>query len=471
MSYLAIDCGTSGCRAAVVSAGGRILSLARRRVAVARGGSGRAEMAPDEVWRAAVAAAGAALRRARAALERDRVRGVGVSTLLGYVLLDRSGRPLAPAVVYMDARAATELEEIGRRFPSDRLYRSTRRRPSAELLAPVLLWHRRHRPALWARVRKAVGLKDEIVRRLTGHVGTDLAHLNYTLLFDVRRGRLDADLLQGLKIDPELFPPPVPADETVGGLTPQSAAEIGLPAGLPVICGSSDGTTAMYGAGVLQDGAAVLMSGTTDVLMTACRRIPADRSRTLTVNSGMAPGVYLAGGATGLAGGAVRYFEELLGVDARRLSDRIGRLPPGSAGLTVRPGLTGERAPFWSEGRSGAVLGLTLEHGPEHLLRATMEGSVLRLVQLVDRLRRCGLQPRRLHVAGGWSDVEAWNRIRADAIGLEVRCTAEREATLLGTAMFCASGVDGVPLAETARRWVRFGRRFRPRPNTAGGTS
>lgn len=461
MSFLVIDCGTSGCKAAVVTEDGRIRGLARHPVAVVRAAAGRAEIDPEDLWRAAVRTAGDALRRARIA--RDRVRGIGVSALLGYVLLDRGARPLGRAVIYMDTRAGAELAQITRRFPTRRLYRVSRRRPSAELLAPKLLWLRRHQPARWARLRAVIGLKDEIVRRLTGCVGTDLAHADYSLLFDIGKRRWDSEVLRGLGIHPEIFPEPTSAVQVAGGLSTGGAAALGLRAGIPVVRGSSDGTTAMYGGGVLQDGTAVLMTGTTDVLMTACRRLPADRSCTLTVNSGMVPGVWLAGGAMGLSGGAIRYLEGLMGADARRLSGAIGRLSPGTNGLVVLPGLTGERSPFWVDGLTGGVLGLTLGHGPEHLLRAAMEGTACRLVHLLDRLRRCGIAPQRLHVAGGWADVDAWNRIRADATGLDLRRLRTAEATLLGTAMFCRSAVDGVPLRETSREWVTLDRPFQPR--------
>jgi sugar (pentulose or hexulose) kinase len=306
-------------------------------------------------------------------------------------------------------------------------------------------------------------LKDEMVRRLTGCVGSDLAHADYSLLFDIGMQRPDSEVLQGLGIHPEIFPEPTSAVQVAGGLSTRVAAALGLRAGIPVVRGSSDGTTAMYGGGVLQDGTAVLMTGTTDVLMMACGRIPADPSHTLTVNSGMVPGVWLAGGAMGLSGGAIRYLEGLTGANARRLSRAIGRLSPGTDGLMVLPGLTGERSPFWVDGPTGGVLGLTLGHGPEHLLRAAMEGTACRLVHLLDRLRRCGVAPQRLHVAGGWADVEAWNRIRADATGLEARCLRAAEATLLGTAMYCRRAVDGVPLKETSREWVTLDRPVQPR--------
>lgn len=470
MSWLAIDCGTSGCKAAVVDEGGRITALARRPVRVRQPGRLMAEMDPDEVWAAVSGACRSVLRRAPGA--RKRIEALGVSTLLGYLWLDRSNRPLGPALIWMDNRAGAEADEIRRRIPEQTVFRRTGRRISPELLAPKLMWLKRRQPGTFRRLRTVIGLKDEMVRRLTGAVATDFAHLDYSLVFDVRKGKIDPELAAAAGIDTDWFPAPRRASEVAGRLTPEAARRLGLPAGLPVVCGSSDGTTAMYGGGVLLEGAAVLVAGTTDVLMTAAPGWVRDPSRTLTVNTGMAPGVYLAGGAMGLSGGTLGHLERLMRRRLRPLAEKIDRLPPGAEGLLMLPGLTGERSPFWMAQAAGALAGLTLRHGPEHLFRAALEGAALRTALLLERMRACGLAPTRLQVVGGWADAAVWNRIRADAAGLEAAVPEAAEATLLGTAMFCRAALDpGLSLREISRRWIRFTRRFRPDPRRTAAYS
>jgi xylulokinase len=461
MTFLVIDCGTSACKAAVVSDSGGILTLRRRPVRVQQPRPMHAEVDPEGLWAAAAAAARAALGGVPAG--QRRVEAIGVSALLGYVFLDRLNRPLGPSIIWMDNRAREEAGDIRRRIPEDTIYRRTGRRVSPELLAPKLMWLAREQPGTFRRIRTVIGLKDDMVRRLTGAVGTDFAHLDYSLLFDVRKGRIDADIAAALGVDPGLFPQPQRATEMAGRLAPEAARRIGLPAGLPVVCGSSDGTTAMYGGGVLMEGAGVLVTGTTDVLMAASPGWVRDRSRTLAVNTGMAPGVWLAGGAMGLSGGAVGHLERLMRVRMRPLAEKIGSLPPGSDGLLMLPGMTGERSPFWMEHAAGGIAGLTGRHGPEHLFRAAMEGAALRTAWLLKRMRDCGVSPARLHVAGGWADSDTWNRIRADAAGLEVLRPVETEATALGTAMFCRAALDpGASLQDITRQWLRFDRRCRP---------
>ena len=135
----------------------------------------------------------------------------------------------------------------------------------------------------------------------------------------------------------------------------------------------------MFGGGILQEGRAVLVSGTTDVLMLRWPAWVEDPSCTLSINNGMAQGSFLFGGAMGLSGGTLDRLAELLRVSPREVEDRIADLEPGSGGLLFLPGFTGERAPYWRERLTGSLIGLTLEHGTEHLLRAAMEGTAFRI--------------------------------------------------------------------------------------------
>ena len=254
MSFLVLDCGTSACKAAVVADDGKILSWARRPVRIEQPGPLCAEMDPDRLWAVVQAAARAALRAAPAAGRK--VMAVGVSALLGYVFLDWRAQPLGPAVIWMDNRAGSEAEEIKRRIPEEVSYARTGRRVSPELLAPKLMWFSRRRPGMARRIRSVIGLKDEMVRRLTGVIQTDVAHMDYSLLFNIREGSLDRDISAELGIDPGWFPEPRMASDVIGSLTPEAGRRLGLSAGLPVVSGSSDGTTAMYGGGVIEIGRA-----------------------------------------------------------------------------------------------------------------------------------------------------------------------------------------------------------------------
>ena len=466
MSFLVVDIGSSGCRAALVSADGDIEAITRSPLVLNSQSPPLAEADCERVWNAVSREIG----RVTASKKGLSVDAVGVSSVLGYVLLDRGNRPLAPAVLYADSRAAPQVQKI-LSVASDRdIQRLTGRRASPESLAAQLLWLKDNRPELEGRIHKIIGLKDEIVRRLTGVVATDLAHANYTMLFNVSEGRFDAGLMEELRIGPgQLFPEPAPPDRIVGRLSREAAGELGLSAGTPVVQGSSDGTTAMFGGGIYEKGKAVLVSGTTDVLMTLADTYPEETDPALTVNSGALPGEFMVGGATGLSGGSLTRFETLFRCSLDELEPRMTNLPPGSGGLLVFPGLTGERAPYWQSSLSGAICGLTPDHGPENVFKALLEATAYRLRRLISALGKSGLSPEAVKVTGGMGRLDLANRIRAQVTGVDMLKMAQTEATCLGTAAFCQSALmGGGCVHQVSEKWTRVVERFVPDTSLAG---
>ena len=461
MNFLTIDVGTSACRAAVVAGKGKILSQSRCPIRIDQPQASFAEIDLEHLWR---------LTQQAVRSEVDKHPGItfdaiGVSGMLGYVFLDKEDQPLMPAVIYADNRASVETDELRRLLSEDKFFAVAGRKLSPLLLAPKISWLIKHRPQTAKRVAHIIGLKDEIVRRLSGRVQTDVTHLDYSGLYNVHTGKLDTDILDAVGIKRDLLAVPTPATAIAGALKKEAAEVLGLTGGTPLISGSSDGTTAMYGAGVLDDTKAVLVSGTTDVLMQCSRMPPTGIGHDLSINTGMPPGYYLVGGPLGLSGGSLQYFERLMQTSVIQLEARVDSLPPGSNGLMILPGLTGERAPYWKEYLTGAVIGLTPNHQKEHLLRAVMEGCSLRILKLLNILSQNGRRPRAINVVGGGATLDVWNQIRADVTGMEFHKLSVTEATSLGTALFCMAALDKTrSLAEISEDWIKVEARFMPNP-------
>lgn len=462
MNFLVIDCGTSVCRASVISGNGDILSLSRRQIEIDHPRPSFAEIDAGYLWHQIQKIITSEVEK-NPDLTFD---AIGVSTMLGYVLLDKTPAPLMPAIIYMDNRAVAETAEMKQLFSETRLFSITGRRLSPLLLAPKIKWLCKNRADLIKKLDRIIGLKDEIVRRLTGNIRTDFAHLGYSGCYNVHKGELESDIIDAVGIKKTLFPSPAPATEIAGKISADVAGQLGLTFGTPVITGSSDGTTAMYGAGVLEKGRAVLVSGSTDVMMMRCDSAVQDSSRILSINTGMMPGTFLVGGPLGLSGGTLRYFEKMLQTSVDKLADNISDLPPGSNGLLVLPGLTGERSPFWKEYLTGGIAGLSLHHKNEHIIRALMEGCAFRILRLLEALLENHLSPQELNIVGGGANVDVWNHIRSDVTGMLVRKLVHTEATSLGTAMFCSAGIDSSrSLLEVTRDWIEVEKSYSPDPD------
>ncbi|MCD6421256.1 MAG: xylulokinase, partial [Thaumarchaeota archaeon] len=116
MSYLmGIDLGTSSVKVIVIDEYGKILAQASEKYPILTPSPGWAEQDPDRWWLATRNAVRKALRSSN--LERAEIKAIGFSGQMhGTVLLDRSLKPLRPAIIWADARSSRQCEEIRRKL-------------------------------------------------------------------------------------------------------------------------------------------------------------------------------------------------------------------------------------------------------------------------------------------------------------------------------------------------------------------
>lgn len=456
--FLCIDLGTSNCKACVVSEQGEILAQEKHPYRINLGGN-RAEIDPDQVWKVVADTIRALLHDYPA----NRIQGVGISTLLGYVFLDSKGKPVRPAILYLDNRAEKECQEAAQREDLSPSLHRTGRRLTPELLAPQVRWIRKHEEDYFHRIHKILGLKDYLVFRLTGELGTDFAHLNYSCLYDLEKGQLDPALLAWVGLEREIFPPCSYPYEVAGSIQESASQETGIPKGIPVVRGSTDGTTAMYGGGMAGGGTAVWVSGTTDVTMCLHRCPIPDSQGILSQNTGMVPGTFALGGATGLSGGTLIRMKEVFSIRVEELIPSISSIPPGSEGLVFSPGLRGERSPYWSSSTRGTILGWGMEHTTLHFIRAWVEGATYRIYRILHTLQSREVKVQALHLGGGGAIWDTVNQVRADILGLPIKRLTQVEGTILGVALFAAVGIGLFPsLSEGTKEWIRIDREYIP---------
>ena len=146
----------------VVSVDGAIGAISRQPVKLGSTSPPFAEADCDQIWHTVAET----IHRTRDLHGHGPLEAIGISSILGYVLLDRHDAPIAPAILYADNRAVTEAREMVKVVPAREIHRLTGRRATPEALAAKLLWLKQHRPVLMRRLAKVIGLKDEMVRRL-----------------------------------------------------------------------------------------------------------------------------------------------------------------------------------------------------------------------------------------------------------------------------------------------------------------
>lgn len=440
---LAIDIGTGSVRVHWMYGNGEIEATINIPIQVVFGPHGEAEVDPDCLWINICKA----IRKIIDGRNPYQIVAVGLASALGYLFLDREGEPLGPTMLWMDRRATCEATELASLLNEDYLYNLTGRRLDPEALLPKLLWIRRHEPERFFQISHFLGIKDYIIRRLTGVIGTDLTHAAYTMLFDVAQKECCIEILEATGIPKRILPEWQRADKIAGRINKEGSTATRLPEGIPVVTGASDGTVACLTAGVTEKGTAVNVTGTSDVLMTAVARPLWDLQKRTFLNPHPILNMWMVGAVMGTTGGTIKWFTENFFRDLpvsycyQFLNQEASSSEIGARGLIALTGLAGERAPLWNPYARGVIFGLDLRHNRGDIARSIMESVALTIKEMAAVLRQIGVDLHRLQVVGGGATSDLWNQIRADATGCPVIRPKIIEGTAIGISLLTGLGI------------------------------
>jgi sugar (pentulose or hexulose) kinase len=396
--------------------------------------------------------------------------------------LDADGRPLRPAIIWLDQRRTEGLAPLGGLWGF--LFRlvgmaDTVAGFQAEAEANWLL---HHQPDVWARTQRFPFLSGFLNLRLTGRFADSSGSQIGYVPFDFRKHQWAAPRSWKWRLLPvqrEQLPELVAPSEPLGTITAAAAEATGLPVGLPVIAAAADKACEVLGAGCITPDTACLSYGTTATINTTFRRY-VEPSPFLPPYPAALPGAYNLEVQIFRGYWMVSWFkqefghrEEALalerGVEPEALFDELVKdVPPGSEGLVLQP--------YWSPGvkipgpeARGAIIGFADVHTRAHLYRAILEGLAYALREGKERTeKRSGEPIRALRVAGGGSQSDVAMQLTADIFDLPVARPHVYEASGLGAAMDAAVGLKLHPDFDTAvRQMTRVGRTFEPHRETA----
>ncbi len=463
-AVLGVDLGTTNAKAAAYGLDGERLAHHDVEVPLAAADDDRAEQDPDAILAAAVqviAAVAADLRR-----QGRRVAGVGFSGAMHSLLaVDGAGRPLTPALLWADNRAADQVTEIRRLTVPGAL--TARTGTPLHPMTPLakLRWYAEVAPDVAARAARWMSLKEYVLLRLTGAAVVDHSIASATGLFAIAARDWDPEALALAGVDRDHLSTLVPT-RTVLALTPAAAGQVGLPEDVPIVVGASDGPLANLGTGAIEPGVASLTIGTSGAVRVRVDRPRGDAAGRLFCYAGAGPDDWVVGGAVSNGGLVLKWARDHLfpdlsaaaragGEDPYDVIDRLAAgVAPGAGGLLFLPHLVGERAPRWDPDLRGALVGLTVRHGRDQVLRALMEGVVLHLATVVGAMAAAGHPPRAIRASGGFTASDLWLGIAADVLGVPLTVPRRAEGSGFGAALVAMGALgladpDALALAVT----------------------
>ena len=473
---LAHDLGTSGDKATLFTTDFRLVASATTPYPTHYFNGNWAEQETEDWWRAVADST----RRIVAGIDPKEIAAIGFSgQMMGCVCVDSSGTALRPAILYCDQRGTEEEKRILSHIGAREFYHITGHRASASYSAAKLMWVKAHEPEIYAKTAKMLHAKDYINARLTGVMASEFSDASGTNLLDLCALRWSEPLVAASGLDGDKLPLLRKSTDVVGELTASAAAELGLVPGIPVVAGAGDGLCAGVGAGSVRPGLTYNYLGSSSwIATTSTEPIFDDAMRTF-VWAHAVPGAYHPCGTSQTAGAAYAWARnELsslekaaadLGDDPYELMNaQVLRSPPGARGLIFLPYLLGERTPRWNPEAKGAMLGLTLGHSRDDVLRAVMEGVTMNLSVILD-IFRTKLEIPAITVIGGGAKGAVWRQVMADVYEAEVlRPNYLEEATSIGAAVIAGIGCGAFPDFSVAESFIQIVDRSLPRKEHFG---
>ncbi|MET8869092.1 glycerol kinase [Nonomuraea sp. NPDC004580] len=464
MTVLAIDAGTTGVTALVVTEDGSVASKGYEEFAQHFPEPGQVEHNPEDIWQATLSACAAALRGTSL-----RPSCVGITNQRETAVLWDRHTLAAPrrAIVWQDRRTAGLCGRLREAGHEPRVSELTGLRLDPYFTATKLTWLAEHDPGVWAGVTSgavAVGTVDSyLVARLTAgarHV-TDPSNASRTLLYGLASGGWEPELCELFGVPEAALPEIVPNFGPLGRTDPSSF--LGLD--LPISGVAGDQQAALFGQTCFDVGDVKCTYGTGSfVLANLGQKIARPENGLLTTVAWQTPAgerTFALEGSIFVTGAAVQWLRDGLGlIGSAPESEALARTVADSGGVVFVPALTGLGAPHWEPEARGLITGITRGTTRAHLVRATLEAIAFEVRDVVESMTAGSVQV--LKADGGASANDLLMQVQADQLGTAVERPAVQETTALGAAFLAGlgAGVWGSQ-AELRETW-RLDRRFEP---------
>jgi glycerol kinase len=467
---LAIDQGTTGTTALVMSAAGATLGRATRELPQHFPQPGWVEHDALEIWASVEAAIEGALSAACAS--GTDIAAIGITNQRETTLLwERdTGQPVHRAIVWQDRRTASHCQRLKAAGHEPRVRELTGLVLDPYFSGTKLAWLLEHVSGARARAERgelAFGTVDSyLVYRLAGggasapHV-TDVTNASRTLFMDLTTLSWSDAMCELLGAPRALLPRIVPSSGVAG----TTRGVRGLPDGIPIAGIAGDQHAALFGQGCLGLGDAKCTYGTGAFLLVNVGSRPvASRFGLLSTLGFQAGGevVYALEGSVFVAGAAVQWLRDGLGLlGSAQEIEALARSVPDSGGVQFVPALSGLGAPHWDAEARGLICGITRGTTRAHLARATLDAIAYSVNDVIEAMQAdLGRPIERLRVDGGAAANDLLMELQAGTSGITVERPEDLESTARGAAMLAGLGAGIYSSGNEAAKIVKLDRAF-----------
>jgi glycerol kinase len=451
MSFLlALDQGTSSTRSIVFDREGHVVASAQRELRQIYPQPGWVEHDPLEIWASQLATAQEALQRA--GITAYQVNAIGITNQRETTVIwnRRTGLPLHHAIVWQDRRTEPHCQRLRDLGEAANIQERTGLVVDAYFSGTKVGWILDHVPGARAAAEcgdLAFGTVDTwLLWQLTGgrvHA-TDVSNASRTMLFNIRTGQWDPELLSLLQVPPALLPQVYPSSHVFGET---DASLFGH--AIPIAGIAGDQQSALFGQACFRKGLAKNTYGTgCFLLMHTADQVQTSVNGLITTRAAQrgAEPQYALEGSVFIGGAVVQWLRDgLRAIDSSTAVQALAQSVPDSGGVVFVPAFTGLGAPYWQPNARGAIVGLSHGTGLGHIARAALESIAFQSAALIRAMGRDAAAGQNaplteLRVDGGACVNDLLMQFQADLLGVPVVRPKVVETTALGAAYLAGLG-------------------------------
>lgn len=473
MSYLlSLDQGTTSSRAIIFDEHGKVYASAQRETQIKTPHSGWVEQDAMEIWTTQITVVQQAIASARLLAKDIKALGLTNQRETTVVWDKRTGKPLAPTIVWQDRRATDWCNQLVQNNLSEKIHKKTGLRIDPYFSAGKLVWLLENVQGLRALAEQnhvAFGTVDSwLIWNLTQgseHV-IEASNASRTMLMDLKTQQWDAELIELFNIPASVLPKIIQSDcyiaNTATGL---------LGAEIPICGVLGDQQSALFGQSCFEAGTAKNTYGTgCFMLFNTGTDIQYSKNKLLTTLAWKCQDQshYALEGSVFMAGAIVQWLRDGLGIIKNSAEvEKLACQVDTTDGVVLVPAFTGLGAPHWDSEARALLCGMSRGTNKSHIARAALESIAFQVSDVLTAMQSDIAQPlKQLRVDGGASQNDMLMQFQADILNVPVLRPKLLESTAWGAAALAGlkAGVFN-NLNEISESW-QLDRAFEPKMGT-----
>ena len=418
--FLGIDVGTSEVKVLLLDDAHKVVGVSGSSLEISRPHPCHSEQDPAAWWMATQLAL--AELKSKFGTEYSAIKAIGLSGQMhGAVLLDGNNQVLRPAILWNDTRSAKECEEMMVALPALPQIAGSLAMPG--FTAPKLLWLAKHEPAVFSKVAKVILPKDYIRFMLTGEHVCDMSDASGSMWLDVEKRAWSQELLKLTGLTEAQMPRLVEGSAVSGNLSSQTAAALGLQAGIVVAGGAGDNASSAVGMGAVNAGEGFLSLGTSGVLFVVTPKYQPNAASATHAFCHAVPGRWHQMSVMLSAASCLQWVTKLLGASSEAVLEAqasgLSSAQRASAPLFL-PYLSGERTPHNDAVTRGSFHELSNDTDAAALAYAVIEGVSFGLADGMRALQAAGYDVKQLSLVGGGARSALWAQQLATLLNINI---------------------------------------------------